>query len=265
MWCTTTEVSLSEATLISFIWTAIYVLVLYIPVNAGPRDARRTIISRLITLSIVAICFELHLHIRFINEAPSLNGPFLYDGQIGHTFRAFFVGTFLTLLLYLGHIVVTPVHMLVAAVHRGGFGGWYVHARNYMLAPLIEEIVFRRQFMHLYPCDSMTGLLCAAMLFALAHVHHVRTMGIIVILFHVAYTFLFGLYAVLLFVRTQSVWTPFAAHVVCNVLELPDIAAIVNHPLRRLVITAYIAAIIMFAASFSPITAWVAPYDTAAA
>lgn len=266
MWCETTVVTLGEAIIVSVIWTAIYVLVLYLPFNSGPRDARRTIISRLVTLSIVAMGFELHLNLRLGQEMRLFSSDFWRDGRpFWHTIRAVIVGTFLTALLYTGHIAVTPPRPLVAALHRGGFAGWHVHVRNYVLAPLLEEIVFRRQFIHLYSCRTITGTFLAAALFALAHVHHVHTMGLTVVLFQMTYTFLFGVYALMLYIHTQSIWSSFAAHVVCNVLELPDLAAIAAHPLKRLIIAGYLAAVIMFATSFSPMTAWVAPYDTAAA
>lgn len=266
MWCETTDVTLVEAIIVSCLWTATYVAVLYLPFNSGPRDARRTIISRLVTLCIVAVAIELHLNLRLGHDARMLSRESWRDGQqIWHAIRAIIVGTFLTSLLYAGHIAVTPPRPLVAALHRGGFDGWHVHARNYALSPLLEEVVFRRQFIYLYSCRTIYGALLAALLFALAHVHHVHTMGLTVVLFHMTYTFLFGVYALMLYIHTQSIWSSFAAHVVCNVLELPDLAAIAAHPLRRLIVAGYVAAVIMFAAAFSPMTAWVAPYNTAAA
>lgn len=254
--------------MVSAIWTVIYVLVLYLPFNAGPRDSQRTVISRLVTLSIVAIGFELHLNLRLGQDArvfSVFNGELWRDGQqFWHAVRAVIVGAFLTALLYAGHIAATPPRPLVAALHRGGFAGWHVHLRNYLFAPLLEEIVFRRQFIHLYSCRSLYGILLTALLFALAHVHHVHTMGWTIVLFHMTYTFLFGVYALMLYIHTQSIWSPFAAHVVCNILELPDLAAIAAHPLKLLIIAGYVAAVVMFATTFSPMTAWVAPYDTAA-
>lgn len=255
MACLASDVRLAEALNTSFAITLLYVGVLYLPFNAGPRNDRHIIIYRLTTLAVLCLFLEAYIRYRIPSIAQKHSG--------GTRAPALAVGTTLTLLLYTGHLLVTPrqhlsTHSFADVDHR------YLAFRNYVFAPLLEEIVFRRQTLVIWSCQrDEWRLLFPAAMFALAHVHHIRSLGLVGLLFQIAYTFLFGIYAAALYVNTNTVWAPFAAHVVCNVLELPDVVAISTHPRRRMVCVVYAVSIIGFALGFEPLTTLVRPYQMA--
>ncbi|KAA8491459.1 CAAX prenyl protease 2 [Porphyridium purpureum] len=115
--------------------------------------------------------------------------------------------------------------------------GW-IAARNYVLAPLSEELAFRaacvRVLLECPHCSFGTWVAVSlpAALFAIAHAHHVverlresstsKHQIAVVTLFQLAYTLAFGLFAGWLYAQTRSVGAPIIAHVVCNVLQLPN-------------------------------------------
>lgn len=124
--------------------------------------------------------------------------------------------------------------------------------------------MFRRQTLLIWSCQgNIWSLLFPAAMFSLAHVHHLREVGVIVLLFEMAYTFLFGVYAAALYKNTQTFWAPFVAHVICNVLEVPDFAAIASHPRKKGLIFLYGCSLIFFAVAFGPLTTLVKPYQLA--
>ncbi len=107
--------------------------------------------------------------------------------------------------------------------------------------PLAEEWVFR--------CCMCPVLLAGGwgqsavifgtpLLFGLAHVHHlinlVRQQGMTVqqgavkVIFQLAYTTLFGIYASFVLIRTGQLNAVFLAHAFCNVMEVPQLGWLLN-------------------------------------
>jgi membrane protease YdiL (CAAX protease family) len=258
--------SLPEAVLTSVVTTAVYVGVLYLPVNAGERDEKGTIISRIVSVALVTLAGEIYIHIRL----PSYS--FLASHQskslsVSHTFATIIsgvapatTGVLLTFLLYAGHFaartdpdVATPRETisLLSPASR------YIALRNLIAAPVVEEIVFRRQALLLWRCTPGSARIYGpAVLFSLAHAHHALTMGLPVVLLQCAYTALFGMYAACLTVATGSVSAAIAAHGLCNRIGLPDFEAIANHPRVRAIIALYASALVLLAYAFSPLTHW---------
>ncbi|GAA5942642.1 hypothetical protein JCM3775_003665 [Rhodotorula graminis] len=130
------------------------------------------------------------------------------------------------------------------------FGGWK-GVRNYILAPLTEELSFRSCVV----AASFLGgwsrrklVFVTPLWFGLAHVHHAwetylaggRTrkaliQGVLQSTFQFVYTTLFGWFATFLFLRTGSVVPPFLAHVFCNAMGVPQLAwALKVWPEKRL-------------------------------
>lgn len=254
----------------SSLMTAAYVGLLYLPFNQGPRDSRRTIVRRLLTLTLFTLLFELYIQQRV---------PLLKTSP--RRVLAFSVSVCLTLLLYAGHLLATARTTLLASLPS--FTGLLtatpnsspssstayavepaVALRNYIVAPMLEELVFRRQTLLLWQCATpSTRLLVPALLFALAHVHHVYRLGFVGLLFQLAYTFLFGIYAAALYLNTQTVWAPYAAHMVCNMLEIPNFAAIGAHRHWRLISVVYALSLVLFAVAFGPVTTRIGSPDVA--
>lgn len=255
MTCLAPNITPGEAICTSILFTFLYVLSLYLPFNVGDRNQRPIILSRLTTLTLLAIGLEMYTRHRI---------PLLTHKQsAGTRIPALLVAALLTLLLYTGHLVVTPRRNLASySLLRADVR--YLALRNYLAGPILEEIVFRRQTLLIWSCQpTVASLLFPAAMFSLAHVHHVRELGMVGLCFQMAYTFLFGVYAAALYINTRTFWAPFVAHVICNVLELPDFNAIARHPNRRFLALLYAFALLMFAISFGPLTKLVQPFDFA--
>ncbi|BGP40075.1 CAAX prenyl protease [Rhodotorula kratochvilovae] len=119
---------------------------------------------------------------------------------------------------------------------RAKFGGWKGW-RNYVLAPLTEELSFRSCIV----AASVLGgwstkrlIFITPLWFGLAHIHHAwetylaggRTRqalvrGIAQSGFQFLYTTLFGWYATFLFLRTGSILPPVLVHAFCNAIGTP--------------------------------------------
>lgn len=253
MACLAPHVTQGEAIATSIVFTALYVSSLYLPFNAGNRNHRTVILSRLATLSLLATALEVYTRRR----VPALSDKISYGTRL----PALAVAAALTLLLYTGHLIATPRHSL--AVYSNSRDR-YIALRNYLAGPVLEEVVFRRQTLLIWSCQGSTmSLLFPAAMFSLAHVHHARELGLVGLFFQMAYTFLFGIYAAALYINTRTFWAPFVAHVICNVLELPDFTAIAVHPRRRSLIGLYFCCLVLFAFAFGPLTTLVQPYQLA--
>lgn len=110
--------------------------------------------------------------------------------------------------------------------------------RNFVVGPLTEELVFRSSILSLlvFAGVERARLIWATpAFFAIAHAHHAynaflaggRTSSAAVragvsAAVQLGYTSVFGWYANFLFLRSGSVVPPAVAHVVCNVMGLPN-------------------------------------------
>ena len=248
MACLATDISFPEAAITSILFTSLYVGVLYLPFNAGERDARHTIVSRITTLFTLSLALELYTH----NRVPLISTNALT--KLPDRVHGTLAGLILTLLLYTGHLAVTPTGNL-AALSISNINSRFRAFRNYLAGPLLEEIVFRKQTLQIWTCQSpLARLLFPAAMFSLAHAHHIRRLGIVSSLFQMTYTFLFGVYATALYINTGTLFAPLTAHMVCNILELPNFVAIARHPRSRVIMVLYGVALLTFIISFAPIT-----------
>jgi len=144
--------------------------------------------------------------------------------------------------------------------------------RNYVSAPITEELVFRACVLSVYQLSGasmLSMIFLSPMTFGAAHIHHAwdifnrygRTTAaakraIIICLFQFAYTTLFGSYCSFLFIRTGSVFPPLIAHCFCNLMGLPQISEEMNRwPHRKYaIIIAYIVGIVLFIQFLGPWT-----------
>ncbi|SJX66511.1 related to CAAX prenyl protease 2 [Sporisorium reilianum f. sp. reilianum] len=144
--------------------------------------------------------------------------------------------------------------------------------RNFVVGPLTEELVFRSSILSLlvFAGVERARLIWATpAFFAIAHAHHAynaflaggRTSSAAVragvsAAVQLGYTSVFGWYANFLFLRSGSVVPPAVAHVVCNVMGLPNpVDGGDRHKKRRIAIwTAHAAGIALFARFLFPLT-----------
>jgi membrane protease YdiL (CAAX protease family) len=134
--------------------------------------------------------------------------------------------------------------------------------RNYIVAPVTEEIVFRGCMVPALLAAGMSPLkasLVAPLFFGVAHAHHAivrlrqgEAFSIILFgtIFQFAYTTLFGSYAAYAFIRTGSVGAVVVSHAYCNWMGLPDLSFMnARSPLyryRMFLVVMYIAGALAF-------------------
>lgn len=119
--------------------------------------------------------------------------------------------------------------------------------------PLAEEVVFRSvmcPLLHGAGFSDAGTVWLAALTFGCAHLHHKLDLhadwSAVGLMF--GYTTLFGAYSAYLFARTGYLLPPLCAHVLCNLLGLPDFGAIEYQPRPRLVAGCFALGIFGFAA-----------------
>jgi hypothetical protein len=134
--------------------------------------------------------------------------------------------------------------------------------RNFIVAPITEEIVFRGCMVPALLAAGMSPLkasLVAPLFFGIAHAHHAvlrfrqgEAFSRIIFgtIFQFAYTTLFGSYAAYAFIRTGSVGAVVASHAYCNWMGLPDLSFVnARSPLyryRTFLVVMYIAGALAF-------------------
>ncbi|KAF9465786.1 CAAX protease self-immunity-domain-containing protein [Collybia nuda] len=111
--------------------------------------------------------------------------------------------------------------------------------RNFLLAPITEEVVFRACVLavyHLSGASTKRMIFLGPLAFGMAHIHHAwdtfnrygrnasaAKRAIITTLIQLSYTTLFGFHCSYLFLRTGSILPPISAHIFCNIMGLPEI------------------------------------------
>jgi len=136
--------------------------------------------------------------------------------------------------------------------------GW----RNYILAPITEEVVFRACTLAVYHFAGLSRtkmIFLTPLTFGAAHLHHAwetysqlgRTasaakIAIIQTLAQLAYTSLFGFHCAFLFMRTGSLFPAITSHIFCNIMGLPAFGAHVSRlpGWRTGIILAYVLGIV---------------------
>lgn len=147
----------------------------------------------------------------------------------------------------------------------------FVQARNFVLAPLMEEWIFRACMLSILAAADWSAwalTTVAPLLFGLAHIPHALEVrrthphlpwsaAVLSSLFQAAYTTLFGAYAAFLFLRTGNFVAPFLVHAFCNVMGLPDLAwwtdpADPAARYRPVILAGFVLGVFLFAVLVSP-------------
>ncbi|KAH7927647.1 Abi-domain-containing protein [Leucogyrophana mollusca] len=144
--------------------------------------------------------------------------------------------------------------------------------RNYIMAPITEEVVFRACVLTVYQLSGASKtrmIFLSPISFGAAHIHHAwdtynrygrtRTAAqraVIGTLFQFAYTSMFGFYCAYLFLRTGSIIPPIVSHVFCNVMGIPQPGVEMSQtPNRKYAIAvAYSLGILAFVGTLGPWT-----------
>ncbi|KAK9921231.1 hypothetical protein M0R45_029750 [Rubus argutus] len=138
-----------------------------------------------------------------------------------------------------------------------------LHWRNYVVAPVTEELVFRACMVPLLLCGGFqkyTVIFLCPIFFSLSHLSHLMDVYIKqknnwiraskVIGLQLGYTVVFGSYASFLFIQTGHFLAPVVAHVFCNIMGLPVLVS----PGKGIISVAFLAGMLGFLWLLFPIT-----------
>ncbi|CAA0837853.1 CAAX prenyl protease 2 [Striga hermonthica] len=133
-------------------------------------------------------------------------------------------------IIYIKSVLLKIIDLVVSTAYS--VSAW----RNYVVAPLTEELVFRACMIPLLLCggfSTYTVVFLCPIFFSLAHLNHLLELYVQkkcsfpkacqVVGFQLGYTIIFGAYASFLLVRTGHLVAPLIAHIFCNFMGLPVI------------------------------------------
>ncbi|KAL6574987.1 hypothetical protein OROMI_012272 [Orobanche minor] len=241
-----------------------YVAILYSPTLIlrlpPPNSFKSFMIRRFLCAAIssvvsLVICF-LILPIRRWDASILLG---VYGIRLNHIWQSLVFPLLLTSFMYTGSFTLKLLSMLQARNEHLSDGGnlsviyiksiflniidWIVSVssslsswRNYVVAPVTEELVFRGCMIPLLLCGGFSTyrlIFLCPVFFSLAHLNHLLELCLQkkcsllkacqVVGFQLGYTVIFGAYASFLLVRTGHLTAPLVAHIFCNFMGLPVI------------------------------------------
>lgn len=234
----------------------LYVAILYVPTLIlrlrPPPSLKNFMIRRFVCAAISSILSllvsALILPIRS-SEASILFG--VYGIRVDHIWQAVVFPLSLTSLMYAGSLLLKTLLLMESRrenANRGGEGislqkflasivsvasnvlAW----RNYVVAPITEELVFRACMIPLLLCGGLkpyTVIRLCPIFFSLAHLNHLMEFyskknyswmkTSLAVGLQLGYTVIFGSYASFLLIRTGHLLAPLVAHTFCNFMGLP--------------------------------------------
>eukprot|EP01018_Ginkgo_biloba_P012758 Gb_14544 [translate_table: standard] len=182
----------------------------------------------------------------------------VYGVRMDHLWQAVLFPLFLTALLYLGPLVIAVLDFIIEwdqeqllcgcgtvkvvksayrklACYTWSIGSDILAWRNYVVAPLTEELVFRACMIPLLLCGGIKPyavIFLCPVFFSLAHLNHFWELyyqqsydisrAALIVGLQLGYTVVFGWYAAFLFIRTGHLIAPIVAHTFCNAMGLPN-------------------------------------------
>ncbi|KAG6427519.1 hypothetical protein SASPL_111765 [Salvia splendens] len=241
-----------------------YVAILYSPtliLRFPPPDSSNSFLKRRFICAAVSSIVSMIVSILMLPitrwDASSLLG--VYGIRTDHIWQALAYPLLLTAFMYSGSFALKFLSMLQTSREYFESGGdlsvaciksiflriidWAVSTascmsswRNYFVAPLTEELVFRACMIPLLLCggfSTYTVIFICPVFFSLAHLNHLlefyfqRNYSFLkacqVVGFQLVYTVIFGAYASFLLIRTGHLTAPLVAHMFCNFMGLPVI------------------------------------------
>uniref|UniRef100_A0A7S2TKX4 intramembrane prenyl-peptidase Rce1 n=1 Tax=Lotharella oceanica TaxID=641309 RepID=A0A7S2TKX4_9EUKA len=281
------------ALLLSGMLAMVFVLSLYIWKNDKDRDHRETIQKRFISMGICCMLAPLPVigFIHYYDQQPKYL-VWLGLSPVGLP-NALIWPLMLTGTLFLGPLVDENIlsrrpgtigTSRITSTTMKEFCCCFFHPlddftlkvwRNYVVAPLAEELVFRACICSLLVhggwSHTVAGIV-APLMFGFAHLHHLVehmrhanhgfAKALTMAGFQMCYTTVFGIYASFLFFRTGHLLAPFISHAFCNKMGLPDFQSLFTSKYRKALTIVYITGIIGFISLLMPLTTpeWYNPY-----
>ncbi|XP_065833456.1 CAAX prenyl protease 2-like [Oscarella lobularis] len=242
------KLSLSSSLFLCFVLALLFVGSLYIWHSPHPRNHPETIKKRFagILVSIVA-----SITILWAASSEDREDGFPLYWRLGIKLEglvpAVFYPLILTMVLFLGPLVMIIADGDLYSCLENSSHKHVLWWRNFFIAPLSEEFVFRSCMLTLlvpHFGQNWSVIICP-LFFGVAHLHHVREQlrlkenrpPVHVIwmnaFFQFFYTSVFGAYSARLFIRTGHLVAPFVCHSFCNFMGFPDFGRIFELPRVR--------------------------------
>ncbi|CAA0374998.1 unnamed protein product [Arabidopsis thaliana] len=281
------SMSLAVATCVAM--ALFYVLILYVPtvILRLPSASSYTefMIRRFICAAICTVASLVFT--AFIFPIKSWEASYIlgvYGIRKDHLWQGVVYPLLLTSLVYAGSLVLKLLFLLESWKENGGGCSSFNYIRsffqtipasvltsasnvsvwrNFIVAPVTEELVFRSCMIPLLLCAGFrinTAIFLCPVLFSLAHLNHFREMYIrhnrsylrasLIVGLQLGYTVIFGAYASFLFIRTGHLAAPLFAHIFCNYMGLPVLYA--NG--KGLVSAAFLGGVVGFVLLLFPLT-----------
>lgn len=252
------------------ILSGLFVVSLYAVDLGQSRNHPKTVKRRILAVSVVCLVapIGLFIYIRTRLEALSVESfaallGLKWNGLTG----AVCWPTLLILVLYSGPIFQNwidgdPLFGQGIVTQRKD-----IILRNYIIAPLAEEWIFRAcMLLLLRPATGeWYAVLVCPIFFGIAHVHHLIDWyrindgtsfrhACLSVVIQITYTSTFGLFTGFLFIRTSHFIGLVICHSLCNMMGLPPIEHAFKHPRKHSILAAYILGTILFFIFLLPLT-----------
>ncbi|XP_031570826.1 CAAX prenyl protease 2-like [Actinia tenebrosa] len=254
-----------------------YVASLYINKSPLPRDHPKTIYQRFKSVAVVSLSAPVYVWLWSDNRLQTNQEHAVYSLwrwlgiHVSNTLTAAALPLFLTIILFLGPLLLLLLNGDVKLKLSGYFK--YnsmlldsVQIRNYIVAPLTEEFVYRACMLPLLvPCFGVTtSIIICPLFFGVAHVHHVIERLCVnnedpkevwlSALFQFGYTTVFGAYSAFLFVRTGHLIGPVVCHSFCNFMGFPQVEEVPNSKYPKIIAGSFVVGLVVFLLLALPLT-----------
>ncbi|KAI8830986.1 hypothetical protein BC829DRAFT_120602 [Chytridium lagenaria] len=267
------SLSPTEAALACIICMIAFVASLYTgskEIRSLPRNTPRVMVHRIKIVSanciIAPVVIWMYLNLRGIRM-----GFLSYLSMSGITFAAVIpsivVGLALPVALFLGPLLSEYLESELPFQKNSNFKnefGTLMWIRSIIIGPISEELYFRSYMVPIalsagYNSSQTTYLL--PLVFGFAHFHHgfeifVRSgknvkalkMAVLTSAFQFIYTYVFGIFATHILLKTGNVIAPIISHMFCNYMGFPDFSAFANPRNKKnaLIIGAFVCGVALF-------------------
>ena len=235
-------------------------VVIFETVLTRRRDHPETIKRRFI--SVVSITVLSLWYLSWAYDLSIKSQLFPQEINLWHVYKTILRPLWITICFFAGHILAIAIYRQAECKKKikTASNRFLVILRNYFIAPASEEITYRlviNQILHLSQFKPFSSSLISSSLFSLAHSHHYLLrnytgyhVNLAIAFCQIFYTFLFALYASVIYWQSESVWGCIVLHSFCNLLEFPDFELINSD--RRLFYTTIVGLI----AGFGQLAIW---------
>ncbi|KAL8152925.1 hypothetical protein V2J09_010685 [Rumex salicifolius] len=263
----------------------LYVAILYAPTVIlrlpSPSSLTQFLIRRFVCVCVSSILCLLVSSLILIplRDWNMLTLIDVFGVRADHIWQAVIFPLALTSLMYPGSLVLNFLSVFACWRETGisgtlqRYGGWLLSLpcnimawRNYVVAPLTEELVFRACMIPLLLCGGFKPqnvIFLSPIFFSLAHLNHLWELynqrncslsrASLAVGIQLMYTVVFGSYASFLYIRTGHLIAPLVAHIFCNFMGLPVLySQSKGHPLMFL--TLFVAGTVGFLWLLFPVT-----------